>query len=89
MKVNGWRAKHRGTALSGGHLDGLGRADFIHKLLIVLKELRESRFWLRLILETGIVSKENAVAVYAESNELCNIIGKSVVTARKSSAPKP
>lgn len=31
------------------------RADFIHKLGIVLKELKETRFWLKLIYRTEIL----------------------------------
>lgn len=30
------------------------RADFIHKMQIVLKEMRESRYWLRLIVKVGL-----------------------------------
>lgn len=32
---------------------GQSKADFIHKNLILLKEAKESNFWLRLILETS------------------------------------
>ena len=32
------------------------RADFIHKLAICLKELRESRCWIRMIIKTEIMS---------------------------------
>src|SRR4051812_17855116 len=33
------------------------RADFIHKLGIVLKELRESRVWLRLAVKSQLLAK--------------------------------
>src|SRR6266567_1322749 len=59
------------------------RADFVHKMQIVLKELRESRFWLRLVMRTQLAPDDLVAPVYRESNELCNIIGKSVVTAKK------
>jgi len=37
------------------------RADFVHKLSICLKELRESRCWLRLIIRTeSIVTAKDA-----------------------------
>ena len=58
------------------------RADFIHKLKIVLKELRESRFWLRFIIRTELLPKTNMAELLDESNQLCNIIGKSTVTAK-------
>ncbi|MCM2356885.1 MAG: four helix bundle protein [Geobacteraceae bacterium] len=56
------------------------RADFIHKLQIVLKELRESIYWLRLTQKTDLMKVDQLVQ---EARELTNIIAKSVVTARK------
>jgi four helix bundle protein len=59
------------------------RADFVHKLQVVLKELREARFWLRLIYEASILPEDVVSPVYQEACELCNIIGKSVVTTKR------
>jgi len=59
------------------------RADFIHKMQIVLKELRETRFWLRLAKECGLAPGELVTPILKESGELCNIIGKSVLTAKQ------
>jgi len=58
------------------------RADFIHKLQIVLKELRESLYWLRLIEKSNLSSATVLQALIQEANELANIVGKSVVTAK-------
>ena len=60
------------------------RADFIHKLQLVLKELRESLYWLRLIGKTNITIASNLDGLAKEASELANIVGKSVVTAKKS-----
>lgn len=60
------------------------RADFIHKLQIVLKELRESLFWLRLIRKTNLISGKALEKLTQEAKELTNIIAKSIVTAKKS-----
>jgi len=60
------------------------KADFIHKLGIVLKELKESRFWLKLIQRTGLVASERVETLLRECKELCAIIAKSILTARKS-----
>ncbi len=57
--------------------------DFIHKLGIALKELRESRLWLKLILLSKLLSKDVIDPLLSEANQLCNIIGKSVVTAKQ------
>jgi four helix bundle protein len=63
---------------------GESRADFIHKMQIVLKELRESYFWIKLIFESNLISKEDGVLKFlcSESKELTNIIAKSVITAK-------
>jgi four helix bundle protein len=58
------------------------RADFAHKLGIVLKELRESRYWLRLIVRSKLLSGEKMAGLIDESDQLCRIIGKSVATAK-------
>ena len=59
------------------------KADFIHKLGIVLKELKESRFWLRLIQEASLMDKDEITTALSECEELIAIIAKSVSTARK------
>ena len=61
------------------------RADFVHKLQIVLKELRESKFWLRLLERSSLVDPAYPAlhALMKEAQELTNIIAKSVVTAKK------
>ena len=58
--------------------------DFVHKLAIVLKELRESRVWIRLIIKAQLLPKEKMADLEDESMQLCNIIAKSIVTAKKS-----
>ena len=58
------------------------RADFSHKLSIVLKELRESRYWLRLIVRARLLSDQKMNGLIDESDQLCRIIGKSVATAK-------
>ena len=59
------------------------RQDFIHKLQIVLKELRESLFWMRVSLRADLVAVEVFGPLLREGNELTNIIAKSVVTAKR------
>ncbi len=61
------------------------RADFVHKLQIVLKELRESKFWLKLIERSLLIDPADPVlrVLTKEAQELTNIIAKSVVTAKK------
>jgi four helix bundle protein len=58
------------------------RADFVHKMQVVLKELRETEYWLRLLQETRLVPSDLLVAPLAEVDELVRIVVKSVVTAK-------
>src|SRR5438270_1445078 len=58
------------------------RADVAHKLSICLKELRESRCWIRLIIKTEMLTEHRMGELLDECNQLCNIIAKSIVTAK-------
>jgi four helix bundle protein len=59
------------------------RADFVHKLSICLKELRESRFWIRLIVESELLSKRKMDDLQDECTQLCKILAQALLTAKK------
>ncbi len=64
------------------------RRDFIHKLKLSLKELRETHRWLRLIQRVPLVDKPELLdPLLAETDELIRIFVSSVKTAQ--SPPKP
>lgn len=58
--------------------------DFLHKRGVVLKELRESLFWLKLIEKAKLKKKEDPTMVFVlqENLELLKIISKSISTTR-------
>ena len=58
------------------------KRDFIHKLGIALKELRESRSWIKLILKSELLPEPRMAQLLDEVSQLCNIVGKSIVTAK-------
>jgi four helix bundle protein len=59
------------------------REDFIHKLKICLKELRETRRWVRLIRRKTWVKEEGTlVFLLRESDELIRIFYSSIQTAK-------
>ncbi len=64
------------------------RADFVHKLGICLKELRESRFWIRFIIEADLLSQSRMADLLEECTQLCKIIGQSIVTAKGKKAKR-
>jgi four helix bundle protein len=58
--------------------------DFIHKIKIILKELRETRVGLILIQRAKLIGDSDIVSsVIAENNQLIAIFVKSIETARK------
>jgi four helix bundle protein len=60
------------------------RDDFVHKLKICLKELRETRRWAQLIKRKAWVKNETAVLfVLGECEELIRIFHSSIQTARR------
>lgn len=58
------------------------RADFVHKVGLAAKELRESVYWLRLIQRTSLTSADVAPLV-KETEELVSILVASARTARR------
>jgi four helix bundle protein len=58
------------------------RADFIHKLKVCLKELKECRVALKVISKKQLMlDKQLLLTMINETNELIAIIGKSISTA--------
>ena len=60
------------------------RDDFIHKMKIVLKELKESRMCLKLIMRKQMIKPVSRLEnLITECEELIKIISKSIDTAKK------
>jgi len=75
-----------GTSAGANYEEACGaesKADFVHKMQMTLKELRESLYWLKLIERAGLVPAKSIEGLLCEAVELVNIIGKSVVTAKQ------
>ena len=58
------------------------RRDFIHKLGICLKELRETRTWLKFMREMDLASEQSLAPVMRECDELLAILATGIKTAR-------
>ena len=65
------------------------RRDFIHKLAICLKELRETRTWLKFIRKMSLVQAESVDVVLRECEELVAILATSIRTARHNGRKGP
>ncbi len=62
------------------------RADFIHKMHIVLKELREAHYWLTLVERSRLATGESVSALVTEADELVSILVRALVTAKSKGA---
>jgi len=67
----------------GEAMSAESRNDFIHKLKIILKELRETFVCIKIIRRKPLIeSSEKLDSLYQENNELISIFVKSVQTAK-------
>jgi four helix bundle protein len=76
-----------GTSPFGHHGEAEGaesRDDFIHKLKVCYKELRESRRWLRLVQRAELITRPNLLdGLLNEADELVRIFASSIRTAQR------
>ena len=74
-----------GTSPAAHYAEARGaesQKDFVHKLKLCLKELNESRVWLRIIGKAKLGPRETIIDVYRECDELCRIINASIKTSK-------
>jgi four helix bundle protein len=74
-----------GTAPAANYAEARGAEsprDFIHKLRICLKELNESRVWLKIIVRSNLLPENKLTEISQEVDELCRIINASIQTAK-------
>lgn len=59
-----------------------GKADFIAKLQIALKECYETEYWLELFVKSDILNRENALGLYNQCGTIRRILIASINTAK-------
>jgi len=66
--------------------DAQSKKDFVSKMSIALKEARESRYWLRLLVETGYLEgmDSNTHSLMKDMEELLKILVSIVKSSRNS-----
>lgn len=80
-----------GTSVGANFEEAQGaesKNDFVHKLQIALKELRESNYWLRLLARAGVLPQDALFTIIDESAQLRAILSKSVATAKGTARTK-
>ncbi len=79
-----------GTAAPPNYDEGCAaesKADFAHKLNVALKELVESRGWMRFVVIAELLPENRIGVLLDECDQLCRILGKSVATAKGKHRP--
>jgi four helix bundle protein len=61
---------------------GQSRNDFLCKLTIAYKEARETRFWLRLLRDSGIADQPKITVLISDIEEILRILGSIQKTMR-------
>ena len=60
-----------------------GKADFVAKLQIALKECYETEYWLELLVKSDILNREDAVELYNQCGTIRRILIASINTAKE------
>jgi four helix bundle protein len=75
-----------GTSIGANIEEAIGaysKPEFTHKMSVALKEARETRYWLCLFRDSSIINQARLHAIISEAEEIKNILGAIVRTARK------
>ena len=59
-----------------------GKADFIAKLQIALKECFETEYWLELFVKAGLIERDAAVPLYNQTGTIRGLLVASINTAK-------
>lgn len=74
-----------GTSVGANYQEANGaesKKDFIHKIAICKKELKETEYWLKMLFEASPESSEPETAVINETRELILIFAKIYSTSK-------
>ncbi len=74
-----------GTSIGANIEEGIGgqsERDFFAKLNIAYKEARETKYWLRLLRDTGYLTQDEAITYLSDCEELLRIIGSIINTMK-------
>jgi four helix bundle protein len=62
---------------------GVSRKDFAHKMSIAYKEARETKYWLRLLNDSGIIVNGEIKSLLDDCEELLKLLYTIINTARR------
>jgi four helix bundle protein len=74
-----------GTSIGANVEEAVGsisKKEFIAKMQIAYKEARETKYWIRLLLETGYLDKENTSILLITIEEILKILAAILKTSK-------
>lgn len=74
-----------GTSVGANYIEAQAassKKDFTNFFHHALKSANESKFWLALLRDTGKVNKKDVEKLLTEVEEICNILGSSILTLK-------
>lgn len=77
-KISG-QVTSSGTSIGANYMEANGaesRKDFIHKIRLSLKESKETRYWLNILIRINSIMTDELTDLRNESNEFVLIFGK-------------
>ncbi|MDP2933455.1 MAG: four helix bundle protein [bacterium] len=69
-------------------LAGQSRKDFVAKMAIASKEARETNYWLRLLIKSGVLSEKICGSILSESEEIIKLLTSIVKTCQATGVTK-
>ncbi len=63
-------------------IGGQSKKDFISKFSIAYKEARETKYWIRLLIDSNYLELRQAEGLLEDCEELCKIISKIQTTSK-------
>ncbi|MBO7470993.1 MAG: four helix bundle protein [Bacteroidaceae bacterium] len=80
------QVKRSGTSIGANVCEALyaaSRKDFLNKMYIAYKELGETKYWLRVLSKTELITHDSFTSLYSECEELDHIIASIIKTTKE------
>lgn len=88
-RVLGKQLLRSGTSIGANVEEGQGgqsRADFASKLAIACKEARETHYWLRLLIASGVMPEKRITSLLRECDEIVSILTTIAKKAKRTAS---
>ena len=80
------QVKRSGTSIGANVCEALyasSKKDFLNKIYIAYKELGETKYWLRILSKTELITEDSFSSLYSDCEELDHIIASIIKTTKE------